>query len=82
MLERKGDRLRGEVGINGAEGGDLVGAVGNVREGCGRATYGGNGGAAAAEAGVRFSARDWGGEELPRVGGVGGCGWWRTAVWS
>lgn len=80
MLERKGSGLRGEEGIYDAEGGKLVGSVGNVDGSCGRAADGGDGGAAAAEAGVRFAAGDWGGEGLPGVDSIGGRGRWRTPV--
>lgn len=80
MLEREGGRLRGEVGIDCAKGGELVRSVGNVGDGGGRAAGGGNGGAAAAEAGVRFAAVERGGGVLPGIDGVGGRGRWRTPV--
>lgn len=78
MFERKGDRLGSEVRIDSAESRGLVGSVGDVNRNDGRTACRGDGGAAAAEACVGFSADDWGGEVLPGVNGVGGCWWWRT----
>ncbi|KAK3002132.1 hypothetical protein RJ639_022295 [Escallonia herrerae] len=78
-LKGRGGGVRREVGVDGPEGGELVGTVGGG-EGGGRggAGDGGGGGAAAAEAGVGVAAG--GGSELPWIGGGWGGDWRRLSV--
>lgn len=73
--------MRGEVGVYGSNGRELVGFVSDGDGGGARIYAGGGGGTAAGEAGVGVEA---GGKVMPRItrsgGDARGCGWRRTSV--